>query len=269
MNSANLTPDDLPAIRARVPENVASGQISTGVIVVTGPTEFVLDFVRSLPRPSAVVSRVILPHSVMPQFVEALEKNIDLYNQRFGLLPGQIRARPSLSFTATVDRSVTPVTEPESPIAAQPMDKAESANKTTDANLIEGTTPPTSPEKSAGSAGGGPPVSNDSEKPAAQSSSGDNPGWAPENNVTRHPRPHEVYDELKLRDELLSGAYANAVMIGHGQFEFSFDFITNFYPQSAVSARVYTAAGHIIRLHESLRTSWQQLDRRNDRDRDQ
>ena len=41
----------------------------------------------------------------------------------------------------------------------------------------------------------------------------------------------------KMRDDIHSGSYANAVMIGHGPHEFSFDFITNFYPQSAVSAR--------------------------------
>lgn len=76
---------------------------------------------------------------------------------------------------------------------------------------------------------------------------------------SRQASPQEVYDDFKLKDELLSGAYANAVMIGHGPHEFCFDFITNFYPQSAVSARVFMAAGHIVRVLESLRTSWEQL----------
>ena len=78
-------------------------------------------------------------------------------------------------------------------------------------------------------------------------------------NLLKRQNPQEVYDDLKLRDEILSGAYANAVMIGHGPYEFSFDFITNFYPQSAVSCRVYLASGHIHRLLESLRASWEQL----------
>ncbi|MCA9181564.1 MAG: DUF3467 domain-containing protein, partial [Planctomycetales bacterium] len=64
---------------------------------------------------------------------------------------------------------------------------------------------------------------------------------------------------LKIRDEFLSGAYANAVMIGHGPHEFSFDFITNFYPHSAVSSRVFLAAGQIPRLYESLKGTWEQL----------
>ena len=85
------SPDDrydpterMPAVRARVPEHVAAGQISTGVIVVTGSTEFVLDFVRNLPRPNIIVARIVLPHPVMPQFIEALSTNMNLYRQRFG-----------------------------------------------------------------------------------------------------------------------------------------------------------------------------------------
>ncbi|MBX3423065.1 MAG: DUF3467 domain-containing protein [Pirellulaceae bacterium] len=75
----------------------------------------------------------------------------------------------------------------------------------------------------------------------------------------RHPSAEEIYDDLKVRDELLSGVYANAVMIGHGPHEFSFDFITNFYPHSAVSARVFLAAGQIPRLYDSLKGTWEQL----------
>ena len=79
--------DRMPAVRARVPEHVAIGQISTGVIVVTGATEYILDFVRNLPRPNMIVARVVLPHAVMPQFTEALTTNIALYRQRFGEIP--------------------------------------------------------------------------------------------------------------------------------------------------------------------------------------
>ena len=48
-------------------------------------------------------------------------------------------------------------------------------------------------------------------------------------------------------------------MIGHGPYEFSFDFITQFYPQPAVSARVFMASGHVVRLLDSLKTSWEQI----------
>ena len=37
-------------------------------------------------------------------------------------------------------------------------------------------------------------------------------------------------------------------MIGHSAGEFSFDFLTNFFPQSAVSSRVFLSAGQAPRL---------------------
>ena len=75
----------------------------------------------------------------------------------------------------------------------------------------------------------------------------------------RQASAQEIYDELKIRDELLSGSYANAVMIGHGPHEFSLDFITNFYPHSSVSARVFLSAGQVPRLYDSLKGTWEQL----------
>jgi len=211
--------DNMPAMRARVPDHVAKGEISTGVIVVTGATEFVLDFVRNLPRPSSIVARVVLPHGVMPQFIEALAKNIELFRQRYGELPGSL-----------------PVPPPQAnPATTQPIDAIASI-----------------------------PASN--QQPPAASPPG------PQAQPTQHPQQHQqpqqppkrqnpqdIYDELKIKDEILSGTYANAVMIGHGPYEFSFDFITNFYPQSAVSCRVYLASGHIARLLDSLKQSWDQL----------
>ncbi|MBL8826194.1 MAG: DUF3467 domain-containing protein [Planctomycetaceae bacterium] len=67
----------------------------------------------------------------------------------------------------------------------------------------------------------------------------------------------DLYDQLKLPDEMLSGVYGNAVMIGHSPAEFWFDFITNFFPRSAVSARVYMSAHHVPGLLDTLNTSYQ------------
>lgn len=158
-------------LRARIPDHVGEGVFSTGAIVVTGPTEFVLDFVQNISRPHRVATRVVLPHPVLPQFLDALRKNLDIYTGRFG--------------------------------------------------------PPADPPK--------PPTEG------------------------RRPSPQEIYDDLKMNDAILSGAYANGVMIGHGAAEFSLDFITSFFPQSAVSARVYMAAGQIPRLIESLDNAMKQL----------
>lgn len=56
------------------------------------------------------------------------------------------------------------------------------------------------------------------------------------------PSIREIYDNYKLADEHLSGAYANQVLIGHSPTEFFFDFITGFFPLPAVSSRVYVPA---------------------------
>ncbi|MFN9721367.1 MAG: DUF3467 domain-containing protein [Planctomycetota bacterium] len=72
----------------------------------------------------------------------------------------------------------------------------------------------------------------------------------------------ELYETLKLSDDVQSGAYANAVMIGHSPSEFSFDFITTFYPRSAVSQRVFMATVNARRLLDSLNHSYQQFQQR-------
>lgn len=167
-------PEDRPAsLRARVPDHVAGGCFSTGVIVMTGPNEFIIDFLQTIGRPHRVASRIIIPHSVMPQFIEALDKNLSIYRERFG--------------------------------------------------------EPPAPPKNLG------------------------------NPADRRPTPQEIYDDLKIPDDVLSGSYANGVMIGHGASEFGLDFLTSFFPQSAVSSRVFLAAGQVPRLLESLMGSMRQL----------
>ncbi len=72
----------------------------------------------------------------------------------------------------------------------------------------------------------------------------------------------DLYDQLKLSDEMLSGVYSNAVMIGHTPSEFWFDFITTFYPRSAVSCRVFLAAQQVPGLLETLSSAQQAHQRR-------
>jgi hypothetical protein len=164
-----------PALRARVPDDIGDGCFSTGAIVMTGPSEFIVDFLQTIGRPHRVAKRVVIPHAVMPQFIEALNTNLELYKSRFGEPPA-------------------------------------------------------------------PPAQNQ--------------------NQARRPTPQEIYDDLKLPDDVLSGVYANGVMIGHGASEFGLDFLTSFFPQSAVSARVFVAAGQVPRLLDSLRGAVRQLDQR-------
>jgi hypothetical protein len=160
-------------VSARVPEKVARGVISTGVLVLDSPNEFLLDFMQGLTRPFQVVSRIVLTPMVMEQFVHAVRDNLNKYEQRFG-------------------------------------------------------PPPTLPK---------PPTD-------------------------RRPTLQEIYDEFKLPDELMSGQYANAVMVGHSPSEFFFDFITNFFPTSAVSSRVFLSTAQVPRLLETMTMAIQRYHQR-------
>ena len=179
MTSENEPPQDPQQkqqqhMSARVPDKVGPGIFSTGVLVMTGNTEFVLDFVQNLGQPAQIASRVVMPHSTMPQFIQALKTNLELYTNRFG-------------------------TPPELP-APNPNQK----------------------------------------KPTLQ----------------------EIYDDLKIADETLPGAYANGVMIGHAASEFKFDFLANMMPTAAVSARVYLSAPHVPRLLQSLTKTYDEFQKR-------
>src|SRR3954471_3460910 len=154
-------------ISARVPERIARGVFSTGVIVIDGPYEFVLDFVMGLVQPRQVVARVVMSPVVVEQFVNAIRDNVGKYESRFGKIP-EIPKPPS---------------------------------------------PP------------------------------------------RQPTIQEIYDDLKINDETHAGAYANAVLMSHGTSEFTFDFITRFFPTAAVAARVFLAAPQVPKLLESLTVS--------------
>jgi hypothetical protein len=154
-------------VTARVPDKVARGVFSTGVIVIDGPYEFVLDFVMGLVQPRQVVARVIMSPVVVEQFVNAIRDNVGKYESRFGKIP----------------------------------------------EIPKPSTPP------------------------------------------RQPSIQEIYDDLKMSDETHAGAYANAVLMSHGTSEFTFDFITRFFPTAAVSARVFLAAPQVPKLLDSLSSS--------------
>ncbi len=161
-------------VGARVPQDVGKGVFATGAIVMTGQTEFVIDFVQRMQRPHHIIARVVVPHAVMGRTIQALEQNIDKYKGNFG--------------------------EPKE-LPKPPKD-------------------------------------------------------APRQSIK------DVYDDMKLPDEMLSGTYANGVLIGHSAAEFSFDFITNFFPHSAVSCRVYMSASHVPQMLDSLKNSFGQLQQR-------
>jgi hypothetical protein len=97
---------------------------------------------------------------------------------------------------------------------------------------------------------------------------GEPPGLPAGPPPARQPTAQEIYDELKLADDLLPGAYANGVMIGHTPSEFKFDFLTNLFPTSAVSARVFMSVPQVPRLLQSLQSTFQQFQQRVQQQRD-
>lgn len=159
-------------VSARLPDHVAQGVFCTGVIVIEGQEEYVLDFTQGLTRPPRVAARVVLTPAVMSQFTGALAENLQRHEQAFG---------------------------PPKPMPQPPVEQRRSVQ--------------------------------------------------------------EIYQDLRLPDELLSGVYANTVMIGHSPSEFFFDFITRFFPRASVSARVYAAASQVPQMLNALTNSLQ--NRRN------
>ena len=72
------------SVGARVPDRVAAGVFSSGVIVQDAADEFVIDFIQGMVRPPKVGARVVLSANVVGQFVEALRANLRKYEQQFG-----------------------------------------------------------------------------------------------------------------------------------------------------------------------------------------
>lgn len=251
--------DRQPAVRARVPDHIHRGVFSTGAIVMTGPNEFVIDFVQNLGRPFQVVARVILPHAVMPQFVDALGKNIDLFRQRYGPLPTVNNRAEQIIIGNTPSPPAAPaaasdVNPPNTPAPLTPAPLAHGSTANGGSNTPSASTPAANPP--AGGTSEPPPVPGTF---SIDTNGGSSVSPLTPPNQPRRLSPQEIYDELKLRDDVLSGSYANAVMIGHGPYEFSFDFITNFYPQSAVSSRVFVASGQVGLFHDSIKSTWEQF----------
>jgi hypothetical protein len=112
--------------------------------------------------------------------------------------------------------------------------------------------PPPQPAEAAaggGQAGGG-------QASSGQADGGQAAGGQPASRPAPQPAPiADIYENLKLPDDMLGGVYANMASISHTASEFCFDFIAQFFPRSAVTARVYMAAPRVPELLGSLKRS--------------
>jgi hypothetical protein len=74
-------------VSARVPERLSRGVLSTGVLVLDSPTEFVLDFMQGLTRPYQIVARVVVAPAIMEQLAAAVADNWAKFSQTFPTPP--------------------------------------------------------------------------------------------------------------------------------------------------------------------------------------
>jgi hypothetical protein len=67
-------------------------------------------------------------------------------------------------------------------------------------------------------------------------------------------KPQEQGQQLqvKVTDEVLKGAYANMVQVGHTGEEFILDFMNLFPPAGIITSRVIVSPGHIKRIALAL-----------------
>lgn len=158
-------------VSARVPERVAHGVHASGVLVLNGPNEFIVDFLQQMVHPPKVASRVVMNPQTLASFIRTLEENIGMFENNFG----------------------APTPLPAPPPGAKPT-----------------------------------PI-------------------------------EDVYNQLKLPDEMLGGTYSNAVMITHSPSDFVFDFLATFYPRSVVASRVFMSAQQVPSFLNTMRRAFQQF----------
>jgi hypothetical protein len=252
-------------VAARVPEHVGQGVFSTGALIMTGQNEFVLDFVLRMLRPQQIVARVVLPHRVMPQFIQVLQDHTQRYENRFGPiadLPGaggrRTQERGARGQEGVHEEQASPQT-PEARPASQETGEGAAVDPVAAGQGVGG--------------GAGSQASETSGQSAEAASEADAPGppeeQTPKGKEKERERPsvEQIYDELKLPDAQLSGTYANAVMVSHSAAAFHFDFLTTFYPRSAVSARVFLPAANVPALLDSMRNTWHHLQKQIEQQR--
>jgi hypothetical protein len=228
-------------VSALVPERIGRGVFSTGAVVLQGSHEFIIDFLQRMTSPRQLAARVVLPPAVVARLITALRENLNNYERNFGrsasipqpgqpTVPGSSAPSSDSSLLLQPPQIVSPDVSPEQ----------------------SGTVLPPSSADAQQEPGSGQTETPSTDQPQQQSQT----QQLPQNSA------QELYDQLKLPDEVLSGDYANAVMIGHTQTEFCFDFITTFFPRSVVACRVYLAAPNAARFLDALNHSFEQYQRK-------
>ena len=72
----------------------------------------------------------------------------------------------------------------------------------------------------------------------------------------KRPSVQELYDQMKIDENEFAGHFAEGVMIRHSAADFCFDFVTQFFPNAAVSSRIFMSAPHVPPLLEALKVNY-------------
>ena len=123
MSDSELPPDEQPletvqpsSVTARVPDSVGTGVFATGVVVLQGPTEVMIDFIQGVANPRRIARRVVMPLAVALQFLDALESNLARYAETFGAVPKEPSPVVNPSAVSSVASPVSP-----QPVSPQPV----------------------------------------------------------------------------------------------------------------------------------------------------
>ena len=220
----------LRPVSALVPEQVSRGVFSTGVIAITGNTEFILDFVLVVGTPSTVVSRVICTHEALSRIVAAIRRNVEAFTGREG---------------GAGSGGQEGLAEYPSPGSATET-RAEDAHMpdTLGMEQFVGASIPVADDRSGLAASDG-VLSEESASDAKSSSSKQN--------------PLDLYNDIIVPDEVQVGVYANGLIIGHTNSEFKLDFVANMFPKSVVTSRIFMSAPQLVRLLDTLERTLRQF----------
>ncbi len=153
------------------------------------------------------------------------------------ILPPAVASQFVIALEQALEKYTASFGQP--PVEPRPAQPAQPAEPAPAAAAGSGEQAPGGPS-GGGQTGGGPAASGQP---------------APRPAAPQQPPIADIYDNLKLPDEMLGGVYANMASISHTASEFCFDFIAQFFPRSAVTARVYMAAPRVPELLGSLKRS--------------
>jgi len=62
----------------------------------------------------------------------------------------------------------------------------------------------------------------------------------------------DIYSGLKMENNELNGFYANKILVNYGKDSFCLDFISNIYPKSIVTSRIFMTKNSVLELLNAL-----------------